>query len=88
MRGHLKERSPGCWSIVLDVKDPTTGKRRRRWHAFRGTKRQAQVECAKLIAELERGTALTPSKTTLSEFLEQWLADATPRSAARILSQY
>jgi hypothetical protein len=29
MRGHIKERSPGRWAIVLDVRDPETGWRRR-----------------------------------------------------------
>ena len=37
MRGHIGERSPGQWAIVLDVGDPETGKRRRKWHSFRGT---------------------------------------------------
>lgn len=39
MKGHLKERSPGHWAIILDVPDPRTGKRRRKWHSFKGTKR-------------------------------------------------
>jgi hypothetical protein len=37
MRGHLRERSPGHWAIVIDVRDPQTGKRKRRWHSFKGT---------------------------------------------------
>src|SRR5262249_1209970 len=49
-------------------------KRRRRWHSFRGTKREAQTECAKLIAKLKSGTYLEPSKTTITEFLDHWLA--------------
>jgi hypothetical protein len=28
MKGHLKERSPGHWSIVIDIPDPINGKRR------------------------------------------------------------
>ncbi len=42
MKGHIRERSPGHWAIVLDVRDPATGKRKRKWHSFRGTKREAQ----------------------------------------------
>ena len=49
MKGHIRERSPGHWAIVLDVRDPATSKRRRKWHAFAGTKRQAQNECARLM---------------------------------------
>jgi integrase len=73
MRGHLCERSPGHWAIVIDSRDPATGKRRRKWHLFRGTKRQTQVECARLISELQRGAYLEPSKATLTQFLERWI---------------
>jgi len=55
MKGHIRERSPGRWAIVIDMRDPANGKRKRRWHSFRGTKREAQVQCAKLIAELQTG---------------------------------
>jgi len=44
MKGHIRERSPGHWAIVIDAQDPKTGKRRRKWHSFKGTKREAQVE--------------------------------------------
>ena len=40
MKGHLKERSPGRWAIILDIHDPQTGKRRRKWHAFKGTEKK------------------------------------------------
>jgi hypothetical protein len=50
MRGHIRERSRGHWAIILDSRDPQTGKRRRRWHSHVGTKRSAQIECARLIA--------------------------------------
>src|SRR4051794_37790165 len=55
MKGHIRERSPGSWAIVLDVLDPETGKRRRKWHSFKGTKREAQKECARLVAEMATG---------------------------------
>jgi integrase len=74
MKGHIRERSPGHWAIVIDVRHPENGKRRRRWHSLRGTKRQAQVECARLIAELRGGAYIDPSKVGLSQYLEQWLA--------------
>jgi integrase len=87
MKGHLKERSPGRWSIVIDVPDPTTGKRRRKWHSFKGTKRQAQIECARLISAIQTGDYLEPSKTTLAQFLERWLThiktQVTPKSHER-----
>jgi integrase len=87
MKGHLKERSPGHWSIVIDGPDPATGKRRRKWHSFKGTKRQGQIECARLISAIQTGDYLEPSKTTLAQFLERWLehmkAQVSPKSHAR-----
>ena len=87
MKGHLKERSPGHWAIILDIPDPITGKRRRKWHSFKGTKRQAQIECARLISAVQGGTYLEPSKTTLAQFLDRWLAhiktQVSPRSHER-----
>ena len=87
MKGHLKERSPGHWAIIIDVPDPMTGKRRRKWHSYKGTKRQAQVECARLISALQAGTYLEPIKTTVAEFLARWLvhikSQVTPKSFER-----
>jgi integrase len=87
MKGHLKERSPGHWAIILDIPDPITGKRRRKWHSFKGTKRQAQIECARLIAARQAGTYLEPSKSTLAQFLDRWLehikSQVSPKSHSR-----
>ena len=63
MKGSIRERSPGHWAIILDQRDPGTGKRRRKWHSFRGTKREAQSECAQLIAEMNGGAHVEPSKS-------------------------
>ena len=88
MRGHIRERSPGCWAIVLDHYDPMTGQRKRRWHSFKGTKREAQIRCAQLIAQLESGAAVDPSKVRVTEFLDRFDRDwavthVSPRSRER-----
>jgi integrase len=87
MRGHITERSPGTWAIVLDLPNPENGKRRRKWHTFKGTKRQAETECARLIAEMDGGSYIEPSKTTVREFFEAWLkhekANVSPKTHSR-----
>jgi integrase len=87
MKGHIRERSPGHWAIVIDARDPVTGERKRRWQSFTGTKREAQVECARLLTEQKAGTAVEPSRTTVASFLEQWLehmqSQVSPRSHER-----
>jgi integrase len=87
MKGHIRERSQGRWAIILEQHDPATGKRKRKWHSFQGTKRQAQVECARLISLMKGGNYFEPSKTTVAQFLDQWLehtkSQVTPKSHER-----
>ncbi|MGY4237311.1 integrase [Bradyrhizobium sp. USDA 4449] len=78
MKGHLRERSPGRWAIILDRHDPASGKRKRKWHSFKGTKREAQVECARLISEMKGGSYIDPSKLTVADWIEQWLEAGAP----------
>jgi site-specific recombinase XerC len=88
MKGHLRERSPGHWAIVIDLHDTATGKRKRKWFSFAGSKRQAQIECARLISEQQRGTLLEPSKTTLAQYLDRWLADVKTRVSPKTIECY
>jgi integrase len=88
MKGHIRERSPGHFAIVIDVRDPSTGKRKRRWHSFKGTKRQAQNECARLINDLGRGTYVEPARTTVREFLNRWLDHMKGQLTARSHERY
>ena len=85
MKGSIRERSPGRWAIIID--DPNCGTRKRRWHSFKGTKRQAQIECARLISEMQNGSYLAPDKTTFAEFAERWLthvkSQVSPKSHER-----
>src|SRR4051812_38092935 len=75
MKGHIRERSPGRWAIVIEVRDPKTGKRKRKWHSFQGTKREAQTECSKLVAGVSSGNyVVDPRRQTMAQFLERWLA--------------
>lgn len=90
MKGHLRERPPGSgnWYAVIDTCDPSTGKRKRKWHSLEATgKRQAQIECAGIISAIQGGTYLEPDKTTLAQFLTRWLghikANVSPRTHER-----
>jgi hypothetical protein len=88
MKGHIRERSPGHWAIVLDIRDPETGKRRRKWHNFAGTKREAQVECARRVAELAGGGYVEPKATTLASFLDRWLEHVRTQVSPRTFERY
>jgi integrase len=86
--GHLVERSPGHWAIVISVRDPATGKRKRQWHSFTGTKREAQAERIKLLAASNAGTAIEPTKTTIAAFLDRWLAHMASQISPRSHERY
>jgi integrase len=88
VKGHIRERSPGRWAIILDVRDPQTGERKRKWHSFSGTKRAAQTECARLIAAMAGGAYLEPSKMTVAQFLEQWLAHMKSQVSPKTHERY
>ena len=61
MRGCLKQRYKGSWSIILNIGyqiDPTTGrsKRRQKWITFRGTKKEAQTRLNELLIAVHERT--------------------------------
>jgi len=88
MKGHIRQRSPGHWAIVLEMRDPETGRRRRKWHSFKGTKREAQVACSRLIAELSGGAYIEPTRTTVAQFLDRWLDHVKTQVAPRTHERY
>ncbi len=88
MKGHIRERSPGHWAIVIELRDPTTGKRRRKWHAFAGTKRKAQEECSRLITALKGGTYLEPAKITVAGHMERWLEHVRSQVSPKTFERY
>lgn len=87
MKGHIRERSPGKWAIILDVYDET-GKRRRKWHTFAGTKRQAQEECSRLVTLMRSGGYIEASKQTVAEYLDEWLTFVKPSVAPKTHERY
>ena len=83
MRGSLKKRYKGSWSIILDlgeVLDPATGrtKRRQKWHTFYGTKKQAEGKLTDLLGAVRNDAYVDPSKLTLGQWLTRWIELVKP----------
>jgi Arm DNA-binding domain/Phage integrase, N-terminal SAM-like domain len=72
MRGSVEKKGER-WYVVIEDKDPATGRRKRRWHSGYRTKREAQAACDELATSMQRGEYLTPNKQTVGEFCEEWL---------------
>lgn len=77
MSGHIRRRGERSWELKFDLgRDPITGKRRIRYvSGFKGTKRQAEIELARLVAQNAAGEGVDPSKATVAEFAERWDRD-------------
>jgi len=80
MKGHVRERGKGNWYAVLSVRDPATGKRKVQWRSLPGCKgkKEAQVECSRLITEIADGSFVVSNQTTLGEWINHWLAIGAP----------
>src|SRR5579863_5285131 len=91
MTGHVRRRGERSWELKFDVgADPLTGKRRIRYASFQGTKKEAEIELARLVSQNAAGDGIDPSKATIAEFIERWGRDwATvnvgPKTAERYL---
>lgn len=89
MQGHIRKRSKGSWTVVIDRgRDAQTGKRKQQWFTVKGTKADAQARQAELLVELGKGADLTPVKVTVAEYLERWLRDYAQALAPKTYRLY
>jgi len=74
MKGSLVKRG-NAYSIVLNVRDPETGKRKQQWIAAGTNGKKAQLQLNDLLYQLEHGTYVPPNKLTVRNHVETWLKD-------------
>jgi integrase len=73
MRGSITRRGKRSWRLKYDVQ--TAGPRQTKYVTLRGTRAQAQVEAAKILAAVATGMHVDPSTETVAQFVERWLRD-------------
>lgn len=89
MRGHIKKRSKDSYSVVVYLgRDPETGKRRYLWRSIKGNKREAEALLTKLLASVDTGTDLLPSKLTVEQFAQEWLTNLKDKVKPRTHHRY
>lgn len=68
------------YQVLIDQRDPVTGKRNRMVVGTYSTKSEAKRAEASAITEQERGTLLKPDTTTVGELLDEYLRVEVPRT--------
>lgn len=56
--------------------------------SFKGTKREAHIECSRLISEISGGAYVEPTKITVGQFLDRWLEHMRSQVAPRTHERY
>jgi integrase len=75
MSGHIQRRGRVSWRLKYDIGVGADGRRRSVYRTVKGTKRQAELELARLITESTSGAYIDTTKLTLGDFIERWLRD-------------
>ena len=72
-------RKGKVWSFVVDLgPDPATGRRRQARRSGFTTKKAAEAALRELATAADAGTAVSRSRTTVSQFLTDWLETIKP----------
>ena len=89
MRGNIRRRSNGSWTIqVYSGKDPETGRKRYVSRTVRGSKKDAETALANLIRAQETGLDLSAARLTVAAFLDRWLQVSRNRVKPRTHFRY
>src|SRR5256885_7898660 len=74
--GHIRQRSAGSYEVRYSLGiEAATGKRKMATFTVRGTLSEAKKELRRRLHSVDEGTHVDPSRVTVAEFLERWLAD-------------
>lgn len=89
-RGSITKRGEGSWRIKFSLgTDPATGERRTQYATVRGTKKQAQAELTKRLAEVDEGSFVERSATTVGQYARHWISSIAPAKVSpKTLERY
>ena len=88
MAGSLRQRGKTSWQLrVLAGRDEITGKKSYVSKTFRGGRREAERELARLVAEVEAGST-TAAAGTVAELCNKWFEYACPNLSPAVSAEY
>jgi integrase len=74
MSGHVVKRGKK-YSIVVEMGNDETGKRKQKWYSGYRTKKEAETDLHRILHELRTGQFIDTTKLTTGQWLDRWLAD-------------
>lgn len=77
MEGHIAKKN-GRYYPVISIKDPGTGKWKRKWLPGHKTKREAEKAKAEAINQVNNGWLPTPSKETIAQLFQNYFDNVAP----------
>jgi integrase len=84
----MRERGHGIWELRIPLpRDPVTGGRGQQSVRFRGTKREAEKELARLVAAADEGRAMT-TQATMAFLLDRWWEQKKGRLSLSTAAEY
>jgi integrase len=89
MRGNITRRGERSWRLKFEAgARDAEGRRQTRFVTVRGTRKDAERELTRLLNQLEEGTYVEPTKLTLAEWVETWIALRSDKVNARTIERY
>jgi hypothetical protein len=86
--GQIIPRGPDRWLIRIFLGRDAQGKRRYSSKIFHGPRKEAEKELRAQLRDLDAGTFVEVTDSTLNEFLDQWLVVAENKVAERTYEDY
>jgi integrase len=88
MRGSIQKRGKNSWRLVFDLERDHTGRRKQKAVTFRGSKRDAEAELSRILAEIKNGGFVDAGNITVAEYFGRWLAHVATKTSAKTHERY
>lgn len=87
--GHVRKRGKNSFQIVIELDKDEYGNRQRIYQSVKTTRaREAKDIMIQMIAEIENGTYVEPTKIKVKDYLLSWLKSKKPDIAERTYESY
>ncbi len=75
MTGSIRDRGRGTWGLTISLGRDHNGKRIRRYRTFKGTKRDAERELRRLLAEFDGGPMPSAERIKFADWFPRWIEE-------------